>query len=105
MHLYRYRSQLNIEFLEIRDLFLPPKQINCLINITHSDTYNVEPDSIEEFSENIREIIESNHSETKEKIEKLEANLTLKMENYMVEIKKLIEVGNVPAPTQNQNDE
>ena len=86
MHLYRYRSQLNIEFLEIRDLFFAPKQISCLINVTSNETYNVEPEQIEEFQVEVDKIIRNNHSETKERIDKMEENITQKMDERMMKM-------------------
>ena len=71
MYTYRYRNQLNIEYLEIRDRFRSSKEINCVVLMNDRDLYTIEPDNFEDFSEKIVETIENAHSETREKIEHL----------------------------------
>jgi hypothetical protein len=72
MHTYRYRNQLNIEYLGIRDRFLKPMKINCLLLVTNHDDYQMEEDNFSEIKDQIIEVVKENHIETKESIHQMD---------------------------------
>jgi hypothetical protein len=91
MYLYRYRNQLNIEYLEIRGMFLAAKQINCIVMICDQETYELEQAEFEEFSDLIIETVETTHKETRDQIVNMNETFTTKMstmDNKMKEFKE-----------------
>jgi hypothetical protein len=68
MHTYRYRNQLNIEYLSIRDKFRTPMKVNCMLMVTNNDEYQLEEDNFSEIKDQIIEVVEETHKETKESI-------------------------------------
>ena len=90
MNIYRYRNALNIEFLEVRDLFLAPKDINCCVIICDQETYEVEQAEFEEFSHLIIETVENTRRETKEQIVNMEETLNDKMDKRIQGLNKMM---------------
>jgi len=57
MHTYRYRSQLNIEFLSIRDKFRKPLKVSCILLVTSNDKYQIEESDYSDMKEEIVELV------------------------------------------------
>ena len=55
MHTYRYRNQLNIEYLSIRDNFIEPMKVNCMFLVTAKDDYQNKEDENQSMKELIYE--------------------------------------------------
>jgi len=84
MHKYRYKNQLNIEYLHIRDRFYESKNITCVIIVTDQETYKTESDAFGEFSEQITETVENTEREareTRENVQKMEKTFGDKFQN------------------------
>jgi len=69
MHTYQYRNELNTEYLLVRNFFLMPKTITCVLYVTDSELYRVHSHEMEEFSQEIRDTVEKSGLETREKVE------------------------------------
>ena len=81
MHTYRYKNQLNLEYLSIRDRFRTPLKIDCLILVTADDAYKCD-DETPEINEKI--------VETKEQIQQMDNRLQ-KVESNVDDIKKNVD--------------
>ena len=77
MHTYRFRNELNLEYLSIRDRFMPPLKIECLILVTANDKYQCDDltseikDQILETSDKIQEM----DSKMDARLQKVETNV------------------------------
>ena len=60
MYTYRYRNELNIEFLELRDHIMTPFKINCMLLINSNTLYQNEADQLEDIKFEITQIIKEN---------------------------------------------
>ena len=57
MHAYRYKSQLNSEYFNIRDKFRKPMKISCILLVTSNDKYQFEDDDYADIKAEIIEIV------------------------------------------------
>ena len=49
MYTYRYRNELNIEFLELRDNIMTPLHINCMLLINSNTSYQNDANLLEDI--------------------------------------------------------
>jgi hypothetical protein len=89
MHTYRYRNQLNIEYLRIRDKFRTPLKVSCMLLVTDNDKYQFEHSEYKDMKEEIVEIIHQSRQETKEQIDAMGSRLE-KVDTNIQDIKDMI---------------